>query len=41
LPANPWGVTTVAIFVDVDHDPLTGYREGTGADYIYAFSVMP
>jgi hypothetical protein len=29
------------IFVDTDRDTATGYREGTGAEVIYAFSVMP
>ncbi len=41
LAREPAGSYGGAIFIDADQNPLTGYREGTGADYIYAFSVMP
>ncbi|MCQ1534775.1 hypothetical protein FTO70_03520 [Methanosarcina sp. KYL-1] len=29
-----------AVFIDTDRDPKTGYNEGSGADYVYAFNVM-
>lgn len=37
-PAGDYGGT---VFVDADRNPSTGYREGTGADYVYTFFVMP
>ncbi|MDV2481090.1 hypothetical protein F8E02_03505 [Methanoculleus sp. Wushi-C6] len=41
LAREPAGDYGGVVFVDADRDPATGYREGTGADYVYAFSVMP
>ncbi|WP_292731138.1 hypothetical protein [Methanoculleus sp.] len=41
LARDPAGSYGGAVFVDADRNPSTGYREGTGADYVYAFSVMP
>lgn len=29
-----------AVFIDTDRNPKTGYNKGSGADYVYAFSVM-
>ena len=40
LAREPVGSYGGAVFVDADRNPSTGYREGTGADYVYAFSVM-
>lgn len=41
LARDPAGSYGGAIFIDADRNPSTGYREGTGAEYVYAFSVMP
>lgn len=41
LARDPAGSYGGAVFVDADRNPSTGYREGTGADYLYDFSVMP
>mgnify|MGYP005832023179 CR=1 FL=1 len=40
LAREPAGEYGGVVFVDADRDPATGYREGTGADVVYAFSVM-
>jgi len=29
-----------AVFIDTDRDTKTGYNDGNGADYVYAFNVM-
>ncbi|MDD3934637.1 hypothetical protein [Methanoculleus sp. UBA303] len=41
LARDPAGSYGGAVFIDADRNLSTGYREGTGADYVYAFSIMP